>query len=340
MHVSEIRWREPMFGPDIFAHTFKVGDRVRIARIADNMTTRSIIGHRGIITEIDDISPNSVEVNCATCRSVHTMHEQELDFFGDDLVQTLMEKAGIKQETVVVDECTENLEDFLAVGMHKAGFGRICVKNRPVSAGDPRYPRPVWSKHVYGFIGKLAPLRVYNDALVKIADQAGGYLAEWATFSHRSGYDSVIHDEDLDTLTLEMPIRALMVAKHTTQMNDYDEIKDMVAYWLQDKHQIDIGAIYRAVKEVGFSMGNWHHKSDVTHENIPVYTMRLEWQKGDGLGWSVFMDWARKNWIWVGHFTVYVEDEGSRKSIYEEIAVILKGDGSPVEVEEVEDVPF
>jgi hypothetical protein len=41
---------------DFEKHTFKVGDRVRIARLADKMTTREIIGHRGIISEIDDFA--------------------------------------------------------------------------------------------------------------------------------------------------------------------------------------------------------------------------------------------------------------------------------------------
>jgi hypothetical protein len=340
--VSEIRWRQPMFGPDGEQHTFKVGDRVRIARLADTMTTRAIIGHRGIIEEIDHLSSSSVEVRCATCGSVHTMHEQELDFFGDDLVQLLEEKAGIKPETVVVDESTQNLEDFLAVAMFKAGFDRISVQDKPMPHGDPRMARPVWSKHVYGVISKLAPLRVYADALIKIAHDAGGYLAEWHTYSHKGGYNSVITEADLDTLTLEMPIRALMVAKATTDMGEYGEIKDMVLYWLQDRHQIDIGAIYRATKELGFAMGDWTHRDYHTGPDgdIPSYTMRIEWVKSDGRGFETFMEWAKEHWVWVGFFTVYIDDRGSRRGAYEEVSVKKETGDGPVTIEEVEDVPF
>lgn len=213
MNASEIRWREPMFGPDSEQHTFKVGDRVRIARIADAITTREIIGHQGVIFETDSISPTSVEMQCHTCGGVHTMHEQELDYFGDDLVQFIQEKAGIPLDPVIVDEVKEALENSLALAAHRAGFHRVCVKDRPMPLGDPRCPRPVWSKHVYGVITRLAPLRGYHEALIQIADQAGGYLAEWAVYSHKFGYNAVITEADLDTLTLEMPIRALIVAK-------------------------------------------------------------------------------------------------------------------------------
>jgi hypothetical protein len=334
--VSEIRWRQPMFGPDFEKHTFKVGDRVRIARLADNMTSREIIDHRGIIIEIDDLSNSSVEMRCSTCGSIHTMHEQELDFMGDDLIRMLQEKAGIPDDPVVVNESNENLENFLAVGMHRAGFLRISVQDKPAPAGDPRYPRPVWAKHVYGVIGRLAPFRVYHDALIKVAEQAGGYLVEWASFSHKSGYDSLIRPEDLDTLTLEMPIRAVMVGKHTTEMTEYDEIKDMVAYWLQDKQQIDIGAIFRAVRDQGWIMGNWNHKGG----NSISYSLNLTWAKGDGKGWDTFVEWAKENWVWVGHFSVWIEDARSGKSIMESIEIVKEDGCAVVEVVEQEDVPF
>lgn len=325
-----------MFGSDFDKHTFKVGDRVRIARLSDGgaMTARSIIDHRGIITEIDDISPSLVEFRCATCGGVHSMHEQELDFLGDDLIRLLAEKAGIPDDPVVVNESNENLENFLAVGMHRAGFLRIAVHDKVVPASDPRYPRPVWAKHVFGFIGKLAPLRVYHDQLIKVAEQAGGYLVEWASFSYKSGYDSVITDDDLDTLTLEMPIRALMVAKSTTEMREYDEIKDMVAYWLQDKYQIDIGAIFRAVRDLGFTMGQWDHKASGD------YVVNLGWKKGDGTGQQVFEAWARANWVWVGKWRIYLEDEGARKSVYDELWVTKEDGAAEVEIIEEEDVPF
>lgn len=338
--VGEIRWRQPMFGPDFEKHTFKVEDRVRIARLADNMTSRDIIGHRGVIIEIDELSNSSVEMRCSTCGGIHTMHEQELDFLGDDLIRMLQEKAGIPDDPVVVNESNENLENFLAVGMHRAGFLRISVQDKPAPAGDPRYPRPLWAKHVFGVIGRLAPFRVYHDALIKIAEQAGGYLVEWASFSHKDGYNSVITDEDLDTLTLEMPIRAVMVGKSTTNMTEYDEIKDMVLYWLQDKHQIDIGAIFRAVKALGFSMGNWHQRD----EQLCHYSMNVEWQKNDGHGYAVFWEWAKKEWIWVGRYSIHIEDSGStRDNGYGKIdsIEIAKEDGtSKVEIAEEEDVPF
>lgn len=325
-----------MFGSDFDKHAFKVGDRVRIARLSDGgaMTSRAILDHRGIITEIDDISPSSVEMRCATCGGWHTMHEQELDFLGDDLIRLLQEKAGIPDDPVVVNESNENLENFLVVGMHHAGFQRISVQDKIVPAGDPRYPRPVWAKHVFGFIGRLAPFRVYHDQLIKVAEQAGGYLVEWASFSHKSGYDSVITADDLDTLTLEMPIRALMVAKATTEMSEYDEIKDMVTYWLQDKYQIDIGAIFRAVRDLGFSMGQWDHKA------TGDYVVHLTWKKGDGKGQAIFEEWVKAHWVWVGKWRIYLEDEGARQSVYDELWVSKEDGDATVEIIEEEDVPF
>jgi hypothetical protein len=344
MTVSEIRWRQPMFGPDFDHHTFKVGDRVRIARLSDGgaMTSRAILDHRGIITEIDDISPSSVEMRCSTCGGWHTMHEQELDFLGDDLIRLLSEKASIPEDPVVVNESNENLEDFLAVGMHRAGFLRIAVHDKVVPAADPRYPRPVWAKHVYGFCGRLAPFRVWYDKLIKVAEEAGGYLVELASFSHRSGYDSVVTHDDLDTLTLEMPIRALMVAKATTDMGDYDEIKDMIIYWLQDKHQIDIGAIFRAVRDLGFGMGDWHQRSENTM--AALYSMNVEWKKHDGKGYDTFWEWAQKHWVWVGSFSVHIEDQGNTRDNgfgkIDSIYITKENDSEPAKVEEEQDVPF
>jgi hypothetical protein len=213
VNANEIRWREPIYGDDCWNHAFKVDDRVRIARIADKTTTRALIGHFGVITDIDAVSPNSVEMLCSTCHSFHTMHEQELDFYGDDLVRLLEEKAGIKPEEPVVDKEKDRLENFLALLMHEAGFERICIKDIPAPAGDPRYSRPAWSKYSYGLIGAYAPFRGYHKALIKLADEAGGYLVEWACYSHKRGYNSVITEDDLDTMTIEMPIRALIVAK-------------------------------------------------------------------------------------------------------------------------------
>jgi hypothetical protein len=360
--VSEIRWRQPMFGKDFDRHTFRVGDRVRIARLVDSITSRAIIDHRGIVIEIDDMSPSMVEMRCATCNGIHTMHEQELDFLGADLIRLLQEKAGIPDDPEVINESNENLEDFLAVGMHRAGLLRISVHDKAAPAGDPRYPRPVWQKYVFGFIGRLAPMRVYNDALVKIADQAGGYLVEWAVFSHESGYDAVTMPDDLNTLTLEMPIRALMVAKATTNMTEYDEIKDMVAYWLQDKHQIDIGGIFRALRDVGFGIGGWRLEdtkdggspmwravlSKDVYEDSKVskpsnYSLTAVWKNHNGAGFEEFRRWAKLHWEWEGNFNVHIDDEGNNlDNGYDRIQVfnVTKKPGEPPEIEEEEDVPF
>lgn len=342
MTVSEIRWREPMYGPDTEQHTFKVGDRVRIARLADQMTTRDIIGHMGVITEIDDFSNSMVEFKCGTCQGIHTMHEQELDYYGDDLVQLVQAKAGIMDEAVEINQAFVNLEDFLAVAMYKAGFERIAVQDKETPHGDPSMPRPVWAKYVYGVIPKLAPLRVYADALIKIAREAGGYLAEWATYSVKSGYSGVITEHDLDTLAMEMPIRAVIVAKSDTFMGDYEEIKDMIAYWLQDKYQIDIGAIYRAVRDLGFKMGNWSHEKSVVYSDQTEYSLSLEWIKEDGTGPTVFKKWADEHWCWIGRFNISIDDPRAGMR-YTNVYINRTSEADTLEVnvkEEEDDVPF
>lgn len=320
-----------MFGEDTSEHTFNVGDRVRIARIAGTCTCREIIGHRGVIIEVDDISPSSVEMKCATCGGVHTMHEQELDFFGDDLVQLVQEKAGVPHDNAEIDEASQNLEDMLAVGMHKAGFDRICIQNRDVPAGDPEAPRPTWQKYVYGVITRLAPFRVYHDALIKIARDSGGYLVEWASYSHKSGYNGVITDSDLDTLTLEMPIRALIVSKRDTTMGVYDDIKEMVTYWLQDAHQIDIGAIFRRTRELGWKMGNWEFNQHFSQYRLNLTLAPTKTPK------EVFMEWASAHWEWEGKFLVSVTAPGATGWDNVEIT---KKPGEPPTVEEEQDVPF
>jgi hypothetical protein len=123
----------------------------------------------------------------------------------------------------------------------------------------------------------------------------------------------------------------------TTEMTEYDEIKDMVAYWLQDKHQIDIGAIFRAVRDQGWIMGNWNQKGG----NSISYSLNLTWAKGDGKGWDTFVEWAKENWVWVGHFSVWIEDARVQsKSIMESIEIVKEDGSAKVEVVEQEDVPF
>jgi hypothetical protein len=176
--------------------------------------------------------------------------------------------------------------------------------------------------------------------LIKVAEQAGGYLAEWASFSHKNGYNSVITDDDLDTMTLEMPIRAVMVAKSTTNMTEYDEIKDMVDYWLNCAYQIDLGAIFRAVRDLGFKMADWEETAKGV-VNDGDYRVHLDWEKGDGKGQEVFEAWARAHWVWVGKWRIYLEDEGaSSRSIYEELWVVKEDGAAKVEIVEEEDVPF
>jgi hypothetical protein len=68
---------------------FKLGDRVRITRLDDEMTSKELIGLEGEIVDVDDLrvfgdagpSFGCIQVNyeVKTEKGIHYMHQQELE---------------------------------------------------------------------------------------------------------------------------------------------------------------------------------------------------------------------------------------------------------------------
>ncbi len=64
---------------------FALGDRVRIVRLLDSLTTPALIGHEGKIEEFDaEAWPliANYEMDCGTCGSSHYVHDAELEAIG------------------------------------------------------------------------------------------------------------------------------------------------------------------------------------------------------------------------------------------------------------------
>lgn len=210
--VSALRWRSPEKPPV----RFEADDRVVIARIGDALTTRSIIGHVGVITEFIDEplgggdfawSELPVEVRCFTCGGVHTMSQHELDLLGNDASIMVQEKAGM----TVPDAQPVELDLKIIKAMHIAGFVRLALDDKPLPSSDPNVQRPAWSKYVYGTSPHMIDLRVYQDILIVVARAVGGVLVEWHC-NKRGAYSELVMPDKLNACMVDVPFRALFQA--------------------------------------------------------------------------------------------------------------------------------
>jgi hypothetical protein len=218
MDASAIRWPVSHYDRSKSGHEFGIGDNVLIARLSPHiLTDQSLIGHRGVVTEIDDLSMSSVEMHCFTCGGPHTMHEAELDYLGNSDMAEMRAKAGLslqlETEPITASQAaTRSLDDAIAVAMHKAGFLQPAVEDRAIPMSDPDLLQPVWSKYAYGTIWKMAPFKIFHTALVDVARLVDGALVEWCSFSLNRGWQ-VLTADDMETFTLEMPIRASLQSR-------------------------------------------------------------------------------------------------------------------------------
>jgi len=60
---------------------FSVGDKVRVVRLLDNITSRDLIGKSGIIEEIEKLPNGQVNYYIS---GHHYMHEEELEKVGGE----------------------------------------------------------------------------------------------------------------------------------------------------------------------------------------------------------------------------------------------------------------
>lgn len=335
--ASTIRFRPP--NPNKHEHEFKVGDFVVIARLEHSVpTSREILHHCGVITEVDDFSPSSVEMRCASCVGSHTMHESELDLLEDRTVLMLREKTGVDNRPITKAELDKlTFEDEIAVLMHKAGFLRVAVEDRPIPFADPELPTPHWTKYVYGTIGQMAPFSVHAAKLLKVAHTINAHLVEWHCYNLHRGWSALTLD-DMDTLTFDMPTRAVLQSKASEGGSEYDEAKDLAVDWLGSANQIDVEAICRGLKMIGLKVSNWD--ASRSHEET---SFQIE-EANDGLETAnMFMTWAKSNWTWTGKYRALIVDTrpGSQNEYSVPVQFRLEP-GAPVEVgiEEDYDVPF
>jgi hypothetical protein len=337
--ASSIRWRPSLYTGEKNYHTLKEGDQVVIARLSPHIwTDQSLIGHIGHITELDDMSASSVEMHCVTCGGYHTMHEDELDFMGDIGMNALRDKIGdsgaLRNESISKrDSDARDLEDDIAVAMYAAGFLMPAVEDRPTPAGDPLFRRPTWSKYAYGKIWRLAPFSKFHAALVEVARSVDGVLVEWASYSLAKGWIVISHD-DLDTLTLEMPIRASLQSKTSVEDTAYDAAKAKAVEWLESADKIDIGAIFRVLSAMNWKLTCWDGQS--VHVCWQSFRVELPVNASAEEARKTFMEWAEKNWIWEGSFNVSVCSQSDEVA---EVVEIRWFDGK-VDVAVESDVPF
>jgi hypothetical protein len=339
--VSSVRWRASHYTGDKSYHEFKEGDQVMIARVSPHIpTTKLIIGHFGKIVEVDDMSNSSVDVQCYTCDGIHTMHEDELDFMGDAHMNALRDKTNTMRafEREPVDErvqITEHIENTIALGMHAAGFLMPAVEDLPIPASDPEFRRPHWSKYVYGKIWRIAPFSAYHAPLVDIARSVDGVLVEWASKSMQHGWVTIGAD-DLETLTLEMPIRACIQSRASVEDNLYDQAKWAAVQWLKNKFEIDMAAVYHAVKKQGWKLSNWSAPTTILDKHC--FTIEDSRVQSAATAHADFMEWAEKNWIWDGHYEVRVF--ATRDSVTEILGVVIRLEKGKLEIEPEDDAPF
>jgi hypothetical protein len=310
MDASTIRWPASHYYPaKKLVHEFKVGDNVMIARLSPHIwTDQSIIGHRGVITEVDEHSMSSVEMHCFTCRGDHTMHEAELDYLGSSDMAEMRSKAGLAGQ-LEMEPITEaatvarDLDDAIAVAMHKAGFLQPAVEDRPIPVCDPDLPQPVWSKYVYGKIWRMAAFKAFHAPLIEIARSVDGHLVEWSSFSLDNGWIPITTG-DLETLTLEMPIRAVIQSRRNGIDSAYDEAKEKISEWIEDEHDIDIASIMTALAPFKWKMSNWQKPT----RDSDWASFRIELPKDISAGEAreIFKEWAENNWLWSGKFCVTV----------------------------------
>jgi hypothetical protein len=339
--ISSIRWRASHYTGDKNYHEFAVGDQVMIARLSPNIpTTQKIIGHFGEIIEVDDMCSTSVEFQCSACGGIHTMHEDELDYMGSTHMNALRDKTDslraldrepIDERTMV----TEHIENSIAVAMHAAGFLMPAVEDRKVPAADPEFRRPHWSKYVYGKIWRLAPFSEYHAKLIDIARSVDGVLVEWASKSAKHGWVSIAAD-DLEVLTLEMPIRASLQSRASTEDNSYDQAKWAAMSWLKDKNEIDIAAIYHAIRKQGWNLSNWSAPTHMSEDHS--FTVLNGRARSMAAAHAAFKKWAKKEWCWQGKYHVHVT--ATKDDLHSGVYAIVKFDGTELTVEDEEDVPF
>ncbi len=341
--ASTIRFRPP--NPDKYGHEFKVSDFVVIARLEHSIpTSQSILHHCGIITEVDDCAgATAVEIQCHSCDGTHRMHESELDLLEDRTVLMLRDKAGVNNRPVSKAEADKrDFEDEIAILMHNEGFLRVAVEDRPVPFADPALPTPHWSKYVYGTIGQMGPFSLHAGRLLHVAHAIKAHLVEWHCFNLHKGWVALTLD-DMDTLTFDMPTRAVFQSRANNGDSSYDEAKKVAADWLGSANKIDVEAICRGLKTLGFKVSDW----DASQE---IVTFRI-WEPHNAHTTSnIFVEWAKANWLWLGRYSVTIGDSRDGQSSDEDddfyqcrMIVNIRLDAgtvAEVEVEEESDVPF
>jgi hypothetical protein len=207
--MSTLLFRPP--NPAKSRHEFKLGDTVRIARLCDTFTSRDIIGHIGTIVEQDDEWPFAYmcDVACSTCRSIHTMNEDELDLHEGKVVEAMREKAGVEMEPSTVDPAAVMIDSILATEMLLAGFTRTSVAIEKPMLSD--VADQGWRRTLL-FMVRLATIAEIYQAVQRIAVAANSKVLSVETYSAREGW-AFVRAGDEEVTCLEIPIRVVLVER-------------------------------------------------------------------------------------------------------------------------------
>jgi hypothetical protein len=272
--ISQIRWRAPGDKTD---EKFAPGDKVRISRLADAMTSPGIIGHTGTLLLFDDDLPREqAEVACATCGGTHLMHRSELDLMESDEVSLAVDKAGIEfpdndAQTRLVEE--HAFENRIVLALHMSGLGFVSVADCPYPLRDPALPAPRWIKYGYAWIKGMCELGRVYDSIGAALVPVGAVVSEMTTGRH---YENVVTVGDRDVMAFDLPIRITIQSTEnkarsaTVHETDYKRL----ALSLKNGFEIDIGAIQRVLKSIGLRIENYIIEGGVSINVEPVSVMQ------------------------------------------------------------------
>ena len=193
-------------------HEFRMGQRVKIARLVDSFTTPDIIGHTGTIVNQDDDWPFSFlcEVQCETCAGVHTMNEEELDGFEEPDIEELREKAGVDLPEKTPEERDRAMIDsILAVELQLISSLVQCPSVHLDPPPLSQVAAPAWRRTIL-FRSGMTEIGPLYQAMLKVAVAVNAKVLSLETYSRESGWVFVSAGQE-DTFCIEVPVRVVLV---------------------------------------------------------------------------------------------------------------------------------
>lgn len=228
----------------------------------------------------------------------------------------------------------QEIEDRIACVVHAAGFKRVSVEDRPVPFADPSLRKPTWSKYVYGTLWTFGPFKMFGQALIEAARKVDGCLVEWCVLGGH-GWQALSCD-DMDTLVVEMPVRASFQSLASTEDIEYDEAKVLAARWLESGRSIDFRAVATALMSIGFTVSAVDFT--VNEAAGDARLVATDTRERDSI--KVLTDWAASSWVWPFGGYISVKDHTGEWFKDVDCIAILRGASGALQVEVYDEAPF